>query len=275
MAISVPESDSTYRTTITLGGGSGRHGTGLDVYLGTVDGSGYGCEGTSYPAREVRRPVDLEERFIDIGGGIDHQLEGSKWHLGLRGGYVREEATLVGSAPINPLTNETVDISEAMSSYAQTSYWYVNPYVAIEGSKIGIGIGALGSQAPLRTAETKRIPEDLLEGAGIQPSFHFRLGPRDKFYVSYSLWEGIPIYSGGGMHNAGVGFLLGRHLDVWTGYAFGGPYRTDGMLVRATLGASSAVAVNISLRVPVDYQSADGYGSINEIGGSVGLQFRR
>jgi hypothetical protein len=275
MAVGVPDSDSTYSTTVTLGGGMGRHGTGLDVYLGTMSGSGYECDGTYVPGHEVRGPLDLEETFTDIGGGIDHRVGNSRVHLGVRGGYVWEEATLVGSAPINPFTNEPVDLSEAMGSYAKTAYWYVNPYLAIEASNVGIGFGVVRSQIPLRTDKEQRIPEDLGKGAGTQPSFHLRLGPRDLLYVSYSLWEGIPIYSGGGMHNAGVGFQPGRQLDVWAGYAFGGPYQTDGVYLRTTVGAASPVALNLSLRVPATYQTADGIGWINEVGGSVGVQFRR
>lgn len=275
MAVGVPNSDGTYHTTVTLGGGMGRHGTGLDVYLGTIPGSGYGCDDGYAPSQEVRRSVDLEERFTDVGGGIDHRVGKSPVHIGVRGGYVWEEAALAGGTPINPFTDEPVDVSEAMNSYTKTSYWYANPYLAIEATNVGIGFGIVRSERPLRTDDDQRIPEDLGAGAGTQPSFHLRLGSRDKVYISYRLWEGIPIYSGGGMHNAGLGFMLGRHIDVWTSYAFGGPYQTDGMYVSTTVGAASPVALSLSLRVPATYQTGDGSGWIHEVGGSVGVVFRR
>jgi len=274
IAVGVPGSDSTYNTTITLGAGAGRHGTGLDVYLGRTGGSGYGCDSPPSPTTEVRRPVDLKERFTDVGGGIDHKMGSSRHHFGIRGGYVWEQANLVGQAPINPFTDQPVDVSEVTDMFAKTSYWYFNPYWSMEGEHMGVGFGIIRSELPLRTDVATRVPEDLDASASTKSSFHFRVGPRDKFYVSYSLWEGIPIYSGGGMQNAGVGFGLGRHLDMWTSYAFGGPYQSGAVYTRATLAASSRVAVNLSLRVPVKHRVEGADESINETSGSVGLQFR-
>lgn len=276
LSVTVPESDSTYSTTITLAGGAGRHGRGLDVYLGTTSNSGYGCDGSTYSeSNEVRRNVDLEEQFADAGAGIDRRVGDSKLHIGLRAGYVWEQASAPSPMLINSLTNEPIDISGAMNEYRNTSYWYVNPYMAIEARKVGFGFGIVRSAEPLRTEAPTRIPEDMNTGESVQPSFHLRFGPRDKFYVAYRLWEGIPIYSGGGKHNAGMGFTLGGHMDVWAAYALGGPYRTNALFLQTAVRPNSPVGFNLSLRVPTTLKSAELGGGINEIGGSFGLVFRR
>lgn len=278
LAVNVPGTDGTYGTTVTLAGGGGTHVSGLDVYMGTTQNQGFDCaSGESYDSpREVRQPVDLEQSFKDFGGAVDQRLGDSKLHIGVRGGYVWESATVIGGAPVNPLTNQSVsDFSETVATYRNSSYWYVNPYFSVEARKVGFGLGIVRSELPLRTQKKTRVPEDVGKGRDTQPSFHLRLGPRDKAYVSYSLWEGIPIYSGGGMHNTGIGFRMGRHIDFWAGYAFGGPYQSNGALLQATLGATSPVAVDVSFRVPTDYRGAGGLNTISELGGSVGLRFRR
>jgi len=277
LSVSIPEDDGVHRTTITLAGGAGSHGHELDVYLDTVNSSGYGCDGSAYSSsHEIRTNVDLEEKFTDIGGGIDHQVGNSKLHLGVRGGYVFEQASVPGRMPTNPQTGLPIDINPATSSYANTSYGYVNPYLAIEGHKMGIGVGLVASQVPLRTQATTRVPEDLNSSeSGAQPSFHLRFGPRDKFYCAYRLWEGIPIYSGGGMHNVGIGFALGKRADVWAAYASGGPYRTDALFLQTVIHPNSSVGFNFSLRVPKDLQTAQADGTISELGGSIGLVFSK
>jgi len=277
LSVSIPEDDGGNRTTITLAGGAGRHGHELDVYLDTVTNSGYGCDGSYYSSsQEIRTNVDLEEKFTDIGGGIDHHPGNSKLHFGVRGGYVWEQASVPGSMPTNPQTGKPIDVSPVTDSYANTSYGYVNPYLAIEGGKMGIGLGLVASGVPLRTKETTRVPEDLdSRERTAQPSFHLRFGPRDKFYCAYRLWEGIPIYSGGGMHNVGLGFALGKRADVWAAYATGGPYRTDAVFLQTVIHPNSSVGLSLSLRVPKDLQTAQQDGTISEIGGSFGLVFSK
>jgi hypothetical protein len=191
-------------------------------------------------------------------------------HIGVRGGYIWEQATFVGEQPVNPLDGQVVEVPPGVGLFNE--YGYVNPYVGVESDNIGIGIGAVFSEQPLRTDNTLEYPID--RDRSVQPSFHVRFGPLDKIYFNYRLWENVPIYSGGGAHNVGVGLQLGRHVGVWGGVSTGGPYRTDAALFKATLGSSSLAAVNVTTRVPMEYAGHDGLTLIEESSLAVSLRFR-
>jgi len=265
-------SESSPTVTFTVGGGAGTHGTGVELLLGTIsEGGGYGCAGeTPGTTYEVKTTLDFEESFVDAGGELDLKPGKEPFHMGVRGGYIWEQATFVGDLPVNPLTGEIVEVPSGVE--LTTQYGYINPYVAIESENIGIGLGAVFSEQPLRSDDVRGYPLDT--DRTTQPSFHVRFGSLTKIYFNYSLWENVPIYSGGGKHNVGMGLQLGKHVGVWGGVSSGGPYRTDAVLFRATLGSSHAAAVNITTRVPIEYKGHDGVTLIEEGSLSMSLRFR-
>ena len=260
-------------TTITVGGGAGTHGTGVELLLGTITeegGGGYGCDSSAPPPREVKTTLDFEEDFIDVGGELDFKPAGKSLHLGVRGGYIWEQATFVGELPVNPFDSQVVEVPPGVELTNQ--YGYVNPYFAIESENIGFGLGVIVSEQPLRSDNAREFPLD--KNRTTQPSFHLRFGNLDKIYFNYSLWENVPVYSGGGAHNAGLGLQLGKLVGVWGGVSTGGPYRTDAALFRATIGSFSPASVNLTARVPMEYEGHDGVTLIEESGVSMSLRFR-
>jgi len=259
-------------TTITVGSGYGTHGTGVELLLGTItEGGGYGCDGYGgATTREIKTTLDFEEDFVDVGGEIDFRPGDEPLHLGVRGGYIWEQATFVGERPVNPLNGEVVEVPPGVE--LTNEYWYVNPCFGVETDNFGLGMGIIISEQPLRTDNKLSYPID--RDQAIQPSFHIRFGPLDRIYFNYRLWENVPVYSGGGAHNVGMGLQLGRHVGAWGGVSAGGPYRTNAALFKATLGSSSMAAVNISARVPMEYEGHDGVTLIEESSFSMSLRFR-
>jgi hypothetical protein len=258
-------------TTIIVGGGAGTHGTGVEVLLGTItEGGGYGCDAPPATTHDVTTTLDFEEDFIDVGGEIDFRPAGKPLHIGVRGGYIWEQATYVGEPPVNPFNGEVVEVPPGVELTNQ--YGYVNPYFAVESENIGIGFGVIVSEQPLRTDNARKFP--LEKNQATQPSFHLRFGNLEKIYFNYSLWENVPVYSGGGAHNVGMGLQLGKLVGVWGGLSSGGPYRSDAALFRATVGSFSPAAVNVSARVPMEYKGHDGVTLIEETSVSMSLRFR-
>ena len=181
-----------------------------------------------------------------------------------------EQATFVVELPVNPLTNEVGQVPPGVE--LNTQYGYVNPYIAFESDGAGIGFGLVISGQPLRTDEVRGYPLD--DGQTVQPSFHLRFGRLQQIYINYTLWENVPIYSGGGMHNVGLGLQLGKHVGVWGGVSAGGPYQSKAALFRATLGSSSQVAVNLTARVATEYHVNADFKTIEESSVSMSFRFR-
>ena len=79
---------------------------------------------------------------------------------------------------------------------------YVIPSLAYEGMNLGLGIGLVGA--------TERFTVESGEQVRIDPSFHFRAGPRDLVYFEISYMEALPLYSGGGLASIGFGAVPSR-----------------------------------------------------------------
>jgi hypothetical protein len=158
-----------------------------------------GCEGEVLRVRHVQfddRAADIEHRFAN---GLT---------LGVRGGQVTEKADPTVIAQAGELTNT-----------------YVNPNVGWDGRKFGFGVGWVRSQYRFEVNGYGRRQ--------IDPSFHLRFGSRAGTYFRIGYMESMPLLSGGGYLDTGIGTHPWRNLDVYGGFSWM-PYDQTGLSVRAS-----------------------------------------
>lgn len=249
-------------TTFTFGAGGGSYARDIKVFLGTLPGT------ECAPAQSIDRNFVVESSYQDVGGSIDFQSK-EEFHFGARGGYVWEQSTYNGDIPENPLTLEPVPIPEGAE--AETGFYYINPYIAVEGRRFGLGIGFIYSSRKLATGdtETRSIGGNVENDDGtIEGTMHIRVG--STVYASYQLWEGVPLYSGGGKHVVGLGIRPGKVVHFWGGMATG-PYQGNKALFRLDISPSPRWTIHTNYRVPGAYQST---GTARESGASVALSYR-
>jgi hypothetical protein len=247
--------DASYErvTKFTMGGGGGRYYREiLFPYMSD-------CGTSSYS-------VPFKEDYIDVGAEFDYQAD-RVTHWGFRGGYIQTDATLVGVI-------DTVIAGAETPNQQDTGY--INPYVSFEWKQLGLGAGALFSTHPLHDGDSEDYPVDT--GAAIYPSAHLRFGSLSRLYISGHLWEGVPIYSGGGMLMAGVGVRPVKPLELYGGYCAEGPYQTGAWLGRLTIDIGRSWTILTTVRFPVDYSSEYSYDfsetSESEYGIGVGISYR-
>jgi len=240
-------------TTFRGAAGGGENAREIFVSVGSVQG----CEGS--------QSVYLEEQFFDIGGEVDHQVSDAV-HFGARAGYISEYAELAAPLPIDPNTNQTFILPADVDGHRDT--FYLNPFMSLEGGWIGAGVGVVGSTEPLNEGERERIPPS--EGLAALPSFHLRLGKTSLIYASGHIWEGVPIYSGGGQGMLGVGIGFLGPFDLWAGKSHGGPYREDSWICR--LGAD--LNRNWSLDAAYRFQDKTELQDADEWGFAAGFRYR-
>ena len=142
---------------------------------------------------------------------------------------------------------------------------YVNPNVAIELRRFGLGLGIVAADAPLH--RLLLLDEGEWHRAeGVLPSGHLRIGSR-RGYFSLRLLEGMPLVSGGGLLNAGIGFEPAPNAAVWIGLSAPGPYDRPGGLMEAAI----PVRRDLHLQIGARYGSTAG---VPEYGFSIGLSYR-
>jgi hypothetical protein len=94
--------------------------------------------------------------------------------------------------------------------------WYVNPYIGIEGRDAGVQFGAvilrhtgLGEPSPAG----REFDETPL------PSARIRLGQADGLHLLTGFASNMPLGSGGGVYDLGLGFPIGDRARGWLGLA--------------------------------------------------------
>lgn len=159
--------------------------------------------------------------FQDAGFEVDHQMA-KNFKLGFRTGYISDKRVKYLGDDYNSVTLEP-----------QTS-WIFNPYFSLEGKGIGFGLGPLyaseGIYYPSSNAEDyakhKFISKALL-------SYHVRLGSLKAVYASLSHLENIPLISGGGYLNYGIGTEAIPRISLWVGGSSGKPFDKGAWLFKA------------------------------------------
>lgn len=250
----LPDSiDTSYErvTKFTMGGGTGRYYREVLFPYMTDCGTG------TYP-------VPFKEEYIDVGAEFDHQANRIA-HAGIRGGYIGTDA-----APVS--TVDTVIVGAEPPE--QQSTFYINPYFSLEWRRIGLGVGTVISTHPLHDGSSEDVPLDT--DPALYPSAHIRIGSLSRFYISGHLWEGVPVYSGGGTVMGGVGLRPLKPIELYAGYCEG-PYNEGGWLGRVTVDLGRSWTILTTVRFSTGYTPPDAYYTEpldSEYGVGVSLSYR-
>jgi hypothetical protein len=198
-----------------------------------------GCEGQVLSKHDVP--------YRDATVSVDHKGSGPA-QIGAKAGWYAQRGH-----------EETWEETPNMEAF------YVNPNVALEWRRFGIGVGALLSDARLRHVLIGDEGSES-EGSGVLPTGHLRFGVR-KTYLSLHLLEGEPLVSGGGLMAIGVGIAPRPDASVWFGMSTAGPYDGAGQLVEAILPVKN----NLHLKLGARHGTSEG---LTEYGLSLGLVYR-
>lgn len=245
-------SDSLY-TDLTIGAGGGSY---ANTFYTRHYTPGSGCDGGGYTYNEYREKIGYQ----DAGIGIETQVS-KRAKLGLRTGYIKDKRVKF----INYDTDE-------YNLESKTSYIF-NPHFSLEWSYFGFGLGIAGATNGFYYPSLKR--EEYSEGkniAKIKPSYHLRLGNPKYIYASISHLENIPLISGGGYLNYGVGTEAIPNISLWAGSGKK-PFEKDCFLLKAGVKLSHNWSLNCA------YRSGESNGRyiskpIKEKGFSVRLNYR-
>ena len=209
----------------------------------------------------------FKSEYKDYGGQIDHQVNDT-FHLGARGGYITESASYLGS------TIDAVIIDSLFTTVRPDTTWtqfYFNPFISIEKEMLGVGIGVVFSNDHLWTGTEEYGDHN---DPSVVPTGHFRLGNLNKAYVNASLWEGVPIYSGGSQWTIGVGVRPVKWLHLWGGGGGGGPYTDDSFMARADVDLGRHLTLGTNIRFRKDAGSEMGFDPPSEFGASASITYK-
>lgn len=197
-----------------------------------------GCEGQALTKQDIP--------FKDIGLSIDYQFK-PPIQVGLKGGTIWEEYKY------GVYTYE-IKIDEMTKSYTNS---YINPNISFEGKRFGVGIGPFFSEKYLPYREDRNWIKNSV-------SWHLRFG-KPKLYFSIHMLENVPLYSGGGYINLGLGMAAGRKTNYWFGLGTSGPYDVTGLVAKANFNLKENWYLDLAGRLSLSEQ---------EYGISIGLNYK-
>lgn len=152
--------------------------------------------------------------FSEAGLEVRHRFP-SNAAIGVRSGVVRDRShEIVTDYSVFPYRDSLVELKDDVT--------YYNPYVAYEGRGGGIGAGWILSSGDFGNEGEKTV---------LPWSAHLRLGSLDGPFFRISVMEGLPLYSGGGYAEAGLGMRPNRSVDVYGGIT-SGPYDGPGLMMK-------------------------------------------
>jgi hypothetical protein len=245
-------SDSLF-TDLTFGTGAGSY---AGRYYTRSYSPGSGCDGGGgYQYVEHRKKID----FQDAGFGIDHQVSKS-FRLGFRTGYISDKRVKYFADDYSKFRLQS------------TTSWIFNPYFSVEGSGMGFGLGPVISGKGIYYPSSKA--EDYAHGKFTKKalaSYHARFGSPKAVYASVSRLENVPLVSGGGYLNYGLGTEAIPYVSLWVGGSTG-PFDGHALLVKAGAKLSPNWTVYSAYRSGTTH--GDGAETIGENAFSLRLNYR-
>ena len=217
-----PNPADSASTTIGIAGGGGSYG------VVSRDCSGRAIEVNNYP-------------ISDVGVSIDHKM--SIFRFGAKAG-----------------------LASVSSPWGDGTIRYVNPNAGLDSKFIGLQGGALftndfgGKFFFERGLFGSLISPGWYGYTGpaqyttVYPSMSLRLGYLDKWYITTGLYDNLPLISGGGLLDFGIGFHTGLKPNSrwWVGFGIA-PF--DGAI--ASLKGDIPLSDDLLLNVKGNFKSGD------------------
>jgi len=214
-----------------------------NLSIGAYGGAGrlvafvQGCDGTT------KKTVNS---FADIGGAAYLAMppgRNSPFVVGLRGGHFGSNLQLPRLHDQNQQVRYTFD--------------YLNPNVSLEFYRFGLGVGYVSRRVPMSYGSDVE--------AGSNLSWHVRLTVFRGSYLLMGYNESIPLVSGGGSFDLGLGIPAGKAF-LFNGVC-AGQYHSVGFLHQARIRVARRVLVDASFRWALTED-------VLEYGGALGLVYQ-
>jgi len=185
---------------------------------------------------EGRVVESTRQDFSDVAAEVNHRFQ-SGAEAGIRGGYVDN-----GFVFLEPSEDPYVALAGE-----ERGVYYVNPYIGPESRRFGLGVGVIWASDPLLNGDLNVGRVTAEAGHRYYPSGHLRIGPRSTHF-SLRVLEGLPICSGGGIVDMGVGWRT-NHVRGFAGMSGSGLYDGVGVVLNLTLNASDRLEIGTNLRL--------------------------
>ena len=201
----------------------------------------YNCEGQATSISKYS--------FFDYGGSVSHNID--KFKFGVRGG---------GYSIKDNGKTDTYD--NFLPYYGATtigdySTQYINPFIGFDHKYFELNIGLL------------LLSERNYEGGGgvskyfisegkVQPSWFLRIGNEENIFFSTEYLSNLPLLSGGGMLDAGLGFgsTESRKL-TWLGASIG-PFQHLGLVLKQNIQITDDIDILLKGRVGIIESAFEG-----------------
>jgi hypothetical protein len=153
--------------------------------------------------------------YFDYGGTISHKIDNFKF--GFRGGGF-SLSTIEVVKPSYP--------GQTVSSFEGSTFQYLNPFIAFDHQVIELSFGLVFlTKYPWQ----ENISNKFINDGTTQFSWLLRLGNKQSFHFSSQYLNNVPIFSGGGMFDMGVGFGSKESRNLtWIGLSVG-PFQNVGL----------------------------------------------
>lgn len=177
--------------------------------------------------------------FREGGASVDHYFSGAR--IGAKAGVanISEDRSYEG------------DISSP-----EHTVMYFNPNIGLNTKYFGLDVGLVTFDH-----ELPKFSSDMR----LVPSYALRIGSLGGLFLSTGLCDNLPLMSGGGLFDLGLGFNLGSpHSLLWVG-AGGGPYYASVVSVKGVFPLRENVLL--------DVRGLMGTGPGTEYGLSIGTKF--
>jgi hypothetical protein len=138
--------------------------------------------------------------FTDAGVSLDHKVKGGPLHVGAKAGIFSRSDQ---NRPAEPFW---YDAYHDEVRQAENTARYINPNVGIEAPYIGVNFGVVFMDRMGGGIENRSISCQSGYDPLVHPSWKLRIGYLDSWYFQSSYYNNIPIVTGGGIIDFGVGF---------------------------------------------------------------------
>jgi hypothetical protein len=196
--------------------------------LGKYSNVTYDCSGRATSIRDYS--------YIDYGGSISHKVDLLKF--GVRGGgFSVDGPGEYYYMPVYPY--ESVGTGEQ-------SVQYVNPFIAFDHKYVELSFGLVFlTEYPWQA----NIRDRLINDGTTQLSWLLRIGNRRAFHFSTHYLSNVPIFSGGGMFDMGLGIGSKKSRNItWLGLSVG-PYQNAGFALKQNIQVTDNLDILIKGRI--------------------------